>query len=127
MEKFWTAVKKFFRKFLIFGTLIAVIGLAGFLLFARYIHYSDGVRSGSIVKFSEKGVLFKTWEGQLQFGEASNLWDFSVYPGNDEVQDKIHDAIRNNKEVQLMYDESYVAISFWGDTKYFITDVEVID
>lgn len=127
MEKFWSSVKTFFRKFLIFGTLIAVIGLAGFMLFARYMHYSDGVRSGSIVKFSEKGILFKTWEGQLQFGEASNLWDFSVYPGDQEVQDKIHEAIKTNKEVQVTYDESYVAISFWGDTKYFIKAIEIIE
>lgn len=127
MEKFWSAVKTFFRKFLIFGSLIAVIGLVCFMLFARYMHYSDGVRSGSIVKFSEKGVLFKTWEGQLQFGEASNLWDFSVYPGDQEVQDKIHEAIKTNKEVQITYDESYVAISFWGDTKYFIKAVELIE
>lgn len=127
MEKFWTAVKTFFRKFLIFGTLIAIIGLTGFMFFARYMHYSDGVRSGSIVKFSEKGVMFKTWEGQLQFGEASNLWDFSVYSGDQEVQDIIHQAIKTNKEVQVTYDESYVAISFWGDTKYFIKAIEIIE
>lgn len=127
MEKFWSAVKSFFRKFLIFGTLIAVIGLTGFMLFARYMHYSDGVRSGSIVKFSEKGVMFKTWEGQLQFGEASNLWDFSVYPGDDELQEKIRMAVKANKEVQVTYDESFVAISFWGDTKYFIKEVEIIE
>lgn len=127
MEKFWSSVKTFFRKFLIFGSLIAVIGLVGFMLFARYMHYSDGVRSGSIVKFSEKGVMFKTWEGQLQFGEASNLWDFSVYPGDDELQEKIRMAVKANKEVQVTYDESFVAISFWGDTKYFIKEVEIIE
>ncbi len=125
MENFWASVKKVLRKTLIFGSIFAVLGLTLFFLFARYVHYSDGVRSGSVVKFSEKGVIFKTWEGQLQFGEAgNNLWDFSVYPGNDEVQAKIQEAIRTNKEVQVHYDESYVAISFWGDTKYFITEVE---
>ncbi|MDP5169461.1 MAG: 6-phosphogluconate dehydrogenase [Bacteroidia bacterium] len=112
---------------LIFGSLAAIVALAGFLLFARFAHYSDGVRSGTVVKFSEKGILFKTWEGQLQFGEASNLWDFSVYPGQDDVQQKILDAVKNGQKVQLKYDESFVSISVWGDTKYFVSEVDIIE
>ncbi len=127
MEKFWAATKKYFRRFLIFGSLATVLILAGYLLFARYVHFSEGVRSGTVVKFSQKGVLLKTWEGQLQFGEASNLWDFSVYPGDKEVRAEIQEAVRKGARVQVTYDESFVALSFWGDTKYFVKDVEVIE
>ncbi len=126
MKNFWTSTKRVFRKTLIFGSIIAVLGVSAYFLFARYVHFSDGVRSGQVVKFSKKGIIFKTWEGQLQYGEASNLWEFSVYPGNDEVQEKILEAVAKGTRVQLSYDESYVSFSLWGDTKYFVNDVEII-
>lgn len=33
-----------------------------------YPGYSQGVREGYLVKISEKGMIFKTWEGQIQIG-----------------------------------------------------------
>lgn len=53
--------------------------------------YSDGARSGMIVKFSRKGVAIKSWEGQMVLGGmkqttnsdgqtslVANTWDFTV-------------------------------------------------
>lgn len=45
--------------------------------------YSEGQREGYVTKLSHKGVVFKTWEGELQVG-TGNLaalqapWSFSV-------------------------------------------------
>lgn len=123
-EQFWAKTKRIFRLTLIFGSILAVIAFGSYLLFARYVHYSDGYRSGRVVKFSKKGVIWKTWEGQLQFGEAgNNLWEFSVYPGDESVQQEIQDAMTKNAQVKMHYEESYVKLAFWGDTKYFVDEV----
>lgn len=49
-------------------------------------HYSEGSRTGVLVKFSKKGLLWKSWEGQLNLGgvmqsdkgAVPSVWDFSV-------------------------------------------------
>jgi hypothetical protein len=53
--------------------------------------YSDGERAGVITKFSHKGVLIKSWEGQMNLGGmtsktddkgnsymTANTWEFTV-------------------------------------------------
>ena len=42
-------------------------------------HYSEGMRTGVLVKFSQKGVIWKSWEGQLNLGSVvPTVWEFSV-------------------------------------------------
>ena len=44
--------------------------------------YSDGDRAGYVQKFSHKGWVCKTWEGELSMvnipGAAQERWEFSV-------------------------------------------------
>ncbi|MCS7017971.1 MAG: hypothetical protein RMJ87_01890 [Cytophagales bacterium] len=53
------------KKFLIISSLILVLALIGGVWFAYFASYSEGYRVGKVMKISRKGVLFKTWEGQL--------------------------------------------------------------
>ncbi|MEQ9366661.1 MAG: hypothetical protein RIF32_20645, partial [Leptospirales bacterium] len=64
---------------------ILVGGLAGWFVYTA--NYSEGSRSGRLIKISKKGVMFKTWEGQLDVGgissggptgEITSLWEFTV-------------------------------------------------
>jgi hypothetical protein len=53
---------------------------AGAVWYRYYYNFSEGYRSGTVLKVSHKGKLFKTWEGQLQLDQMGNkIWDFSVY------------------------------------------------
>ena len=54
-----------------------VITIAGFAIYAN-MNFSEGDRVGHVVKVSKKGVLFKTWEGQLSYGDNKEMWDFSI-------------------------------------------------
>lgn len=47
-------------KFLIKSIVIILILVAGYFAFIYFVPYSEGVRAGELVKFSKKGVLFKT-------------------------------------------------------------------
>ena len=110
-------------KFLIKTFIIILIIIAGFLSFAFFVHYSDGVRAGKLVKFSNKGVIFKTWEGEISQG-VSEAQTFIFSVENDEKQ-TIQDLNRlQGKFVKLHYFERYKTLFWLGDTKYFITEVE---
>ena len=97
--------------------------VAGYFCFIYFVNYSEGVRAGKLVKFSNKGVLFKTWEGEISQGVSeSQIFVFSV---EDDEKQVIEDLNRlQGKFVKLYYFERYKKMFWLGDTKYFITKVE---
>jgi hypothetical protein len=125
MEKFKRIALVSLISVVLIGLIIGSIFLFG--------NYSDGQRVGQVVKFSRKGVLIKTWEGQVNVGGfakdaegdiSPNVWSFSVYPGDKEIQDAIYKSMEKGSKVRLFYKEKFVRIGLLGDTKYFITKVE---
>lgn len=124
------AVSSFFRKLLWTVFILAILAGAGFLIFAN-INYSVGSRAGELIKISEKGVVFKTYEGQLSLGgltmtnsrqdaNIGNVWEFSV---TDKAVFEKMDKLRG-KKVILTYKEKYRALPWRGDTKYLVTEVQ---
>ena len=98
------------------------------VLFALFGNYSGGERVGHIIKISKKGYVFKTWEGQLNTGEIQQgLWEFSVKQDDTEILDQLREAMKIGNRVALHYDEKYVSLPFLGDTKNFITEVELLE
>ena len=50
-------------------TLLGIVTLFAIIYaFIYFVPYSEGVRSGELIKISNKGVVFKTWEGELSQG-----------------------------------------------------------
>jgi hypothetical protein len=94
--------------------------------------YSDGERAGTVSKFSRRGFVFKTYEGVLNVGgfsgETGSLtpqyFDFSVK--DDEVAKKITDAVKTGQRVTLHYEEKILKFPWNGETKYYITNVELL-
>lgn len=110
-------------KFLIKTFIIILLIVAGYFSFLYFLHYSDGVRAGKLVKFSSKGMLFKTWEGEISQG-VSDAQTF-VFSVEDNEKQAIEDLNRlQGKFVKLHYFERYKTLFWLGDTKYFITKVE---
>lgn len=74
------------EKFLLITLLLVVVGVAAYLLICNFT-YSEGSRTGYLIKFSRSGFVFKTYEGEMNLGgmnTASNsvanyLWDFRYY------------------------------------------------
>lgn len=112
--------------FIILGLLVGV----GYYLTAGY--YSKGERAGTISKLSERGYVFKTYEGVLNeggySGETGTLtpryFDFSCK--TDTTIAKLQRALKTGERVTLKYAEKFFQFPWNGDTKYFITDVEFI-
>ena len=114
-------------KAILLGLFVASLFLVSFyLLIVLNWSYSDGDRTGYLQKFSRKGWLCKTYEGELAMttvpGVAPTVWNFSVW--NDGVATKINGML--GKRVVLHYRE-YRGIpgDCFGETDYFVEGVEV--
>jgi hypothetical protein len=86
--------------------------------------YSDGDRVGYVQKFSHKGWICRTWEGELAMtpvpGAAPEIFRFTVR--DEAVVKRIQAA--EGKKIALHYKEKRgVPSSCFGDTPYFINDV----
>lgn len=94
-----------------------------YFLVIYYATFSEGFRSGKLIKISHKGVVFKTWEGEISQGVSeSQRFSFSVEPSNKEVIDELKDL--QGHYVKLTYKERFGTFPWLGDTKYFVTKVE---
>ncbi|MFN3588489.1 MAG: hypothetical protein ACK4UP_03840 [Spirosomataceae bacterium] len=109
--------------------LVFVAVLIGIFWYVTVGHYSSGSRAGTVSKLSERGYVFKTYEGVLNeggfSGETGSLqaryWDFSAK--EEEVVEKLQRAMASGERVTLKYNEKFFQFPWNGDTKYFVTDV----
>ena len=115
-------VKKYFYRTL----MLLVVAFFGYFTFIYFVPYSEGQRSGELIKISKKGVVFKTWEGEMSQGiSGAQIFTFSIGSKNSEVVKKMEEL--QGKYVTLKYIERYRAFAWWGDTRYFVTAVEEED
>ena len=73
-----TILKKRVRRWLFYVLLLGVAGVAGYLLVCNFT-YSKGSRIGYVMKISQKGFVFKTYEGTLNLATRNDFgvqtWD----------------------------------------------------
>ena len=105
---------------------LVVLGLYAFL--ALHWSYSDGYRAGVLQKFSRKGWVCKTWEGELAqsvvVGVAPVIWEFSVR--NDSIAREMSRVL--GRKVSLHYQEHRgVPTTCFGMTSYFVDSVAVLE
>ena len=121
---------RFFRRLFIGILVIAVIALLLSFL-ATKVPYSEGERAGVVSKFSRKGYVIKTYEGELNVGAqgqvgnmANNLWAFTVDSNDPNVTKKLEDAMLTGGRLRLHYEQRYLKFFWMGDTDYFVTQVD---
>jgi len=107
--------------------LIAAL-LAGYLWLALNWSYSKGERAGYVQKFSQKGWMIKTWEGELSLvavpGSMPEKFFFTVR--NDDVAKKINTTV--GKRVAVSYEQHKGLPANWfGDTDYFVKEIKVLE
>lgn len=106
----------------------------GVLYYVSFGSYSEGRRAGFVLKLSKKGYVFKTYEGELRIGGLydgegvmnATEWAFSVSAKNKDAIKKLEEAIATGQRASLTYEEKFFVLPWNGDTKFFITDVEVL-
>lgn len=110
-------------KKILFTILASIVVLyALYFAFVYFVPYSEGTRAGELIKFSHKGVLVKTWEGEISQGiSGAQIFTFSVLDDEQQVIERLKEY--QGQYVKVTYVERYATFFFWGDTKYFITEV----
>lgn len=88
---------------------------------------SDGTRTGVLFKISKKGVIFKTYEGQIHLGGSNimsnqSVWEFSA---KDEA---VYTEIQKfeGKNVKLHYKQLVDPFPWQGDTQYIVYKAEAV-
>jgi uncharacterized protein YxeA len=114
------------KKFLYVLTALIVLSVVSYFTFIYNATYSEGVRSGQLIKFSSKGIVFKTWEGEISQGiSGAQIFAFSVLDKDKKVITDLQEF--EGQYVKVKYVERYKTFAWWGDTKYFIIDVKKED
>lgn len=120
------------KKFLYWVLFVFVIVIAAFVYFKYAFDYSKGYRAGLLQKFSEKGFVFKTWEGEMILSSvqsstnvaiASEKFIFSV--AGEEVAKQMEQI--QGKHVVVHYREKKGTLPWRGDSQYIVDSVRVAD
>ncbi|NOT74843.1 MAG: 6-phosphogluconate dehydrogenase [Cyclobacteriaceae bacterium] len=111
---------------------VVILGVAIFA-FLYFVTFEKGVLAGKVLRISEKGVLFKTYEGKLNldtFGALKGTspiaesFDFSVEGHQDTIIKTLEEVALSGERVNLHFKKHYMTFPWRGDTKYFVTEVE---
>lgn len=109
------------------GSLIFLVAcLSAYIWFTLTWSYSDGERAGYVQKFSHKGWLCKTWEGELAMvpvpGAVPEKFFFTVR--DEAVARRINQSLA--KRVSLHYEQHKgVPTRCFGESEYYVTDIKV--
>ena len=118
------------KKIVKWSLLIGIVLIVESGYFKYGFTYSKGYRAGLLQKFSERGVLFKTYEGELILSSvqsnsnvaiASEKFLFSV---EDKEVAKQMERIQG-KHVVVHYSEKNGALPWRGDSNYIVDSVRV--
>ena len=126
----WAGAVKKTKKVLRWAFSLLIIFLVIFVYFKYFFTYSKGYRAGLLQKFSNKGVIFKTYEGELILSSvsstanvalASEKFIFSVAKKDVSIQ---YDTLQG-KNVIVHYIEKKGTVPWRGDSRYIVDSIAV--
>ena len=132
-QTFGQRVKRTTRKVVRIFIITLVIVVVGGFCFLYWGTYEDGVMAGKVLRISEKGVMFKTYEGKINletFGALKGTspiaesFDFSVEKSEQDLIKELETVALSGERVNLYFVKRYVIFPWRGDTKYFATRIE---
>lgn len=126
----WTVVAKKTKK--VFKRILSIIifFLVVFIYFKYFFTYSEGSRPGLLQKFSYKGIIFKTYEGELILSSISSNSNVTL------ASEKFLFSVPNKKLAHQFFDlqglsvivyyKEKKGVVFWrGDSRYLVDSIKV--
>ncbi len=120
---------KIIKRILIIALLLGI----GVLAFMYWGVYERGVMAGKVLRVTEKGMVFKTYEGKISlesFGALKGVspvaetFDFSIEADQTEVVQQLQEVALSGERVNLYFVKRYMKFPWRGDTSYFIEKVD---
>nr|WP_298716865.1 hypothetical protein [uncultured Steroidobacter sp.] len=119
--------RRWLKRLVIWGLVLLIVLGSAWTWFTLNWAYSEGERAGVLQKFSRKGWLCKTFEGELALyivgGVAPQIWHFSTR------DPKLAEELTKNvgQDMRLQYTEHRgVPTTCFAETPYFATGFTVI-
>ncbi len=125
------------KAFISAGAGVSLLVVAGCNI-GNNIEYSNGGRVGVINKFTKKGLIWKTYEGEMALegivssggAMGANIWQFSLdnqaRHGENigELANKIDDYLKGGAKVRIDYVEPWTAWPWRSGTDYLVQKIE---
>jgi len=118
------------KKFILYFSFLAILMLGSYFYWKYSFDYSEGYRAGLLQKFSKKGNIFKTYEGEMILSSvqssgnvaiASEKFFFSVTDQAVALQlEKIQ-----GEGIVVHYREKNGTLPWKGESTYFVDSVRV--
>jgi hypothetical protein len=125
----WSGIKRKIKKVL-FGIVALVVIVLSILIYWKYYYtYSSGYRFGLLQKFSHKGNIFKTYEGEMILSSVSSNSNVVI------SSEKFYFSVTNKKLAQQLdtiqgrmvtvhYQQKNGVLSWKGDSEYLVDSVK---
>lgn len=125
----WSNIKRKTRKVFYWIGVILII-IIGFSIYWKYFYtYSEGYRAGLLQKFSHKGSIFKTYEGEIILSSVSGRNDVVI------ASEKFFFSVTDSKLAQALdtlqgrnvivhYVQKNAPLIWKGDTPYYVDSVK---
>ena len=122
-------VKKVAKRTLRIIILVVILVLGVFIFWKYFYTYSEGYRAGLLQKFTRKGNIFKTYEGEIILSSvtssanvalASEKFNFSV---TDDSLARSLDTLQG-QFVIVHYKQKNGKLPWKGDTPYFVDEAK---
>jgi len=126
----WTKTVRKTKKFFRWIIALLIIFLGIFIYMKYFYTYSKGYRAGLLQKFSNKGIAFKTYEGELILSSVSSTRDVAIASEKFLFTMVNEDLVRQfdtlqGQNVIVHYIQKGGAVFWRGDSKYLVDSVQV--
>jgi hypothetical protein len=123
-------IKKKIKKYFYYSVAVLILLVGFWIYWSYYFNYSDGYRAGLLQKFSRKGNIFKTYEGEMVLSSvqsnknvalASEKFFFSVTEKNLALE---LDTLQG-KTIIVHYKEKKNTLPWRGESTYIVDDAKI--
>lgn len=120
------------KKILYWILFVLVIVIAAFIYFKYAFDYSKGYRAGLLQKFSEKGVVFKTYEGEMILSSVQSNTNVAIASEKFLFSVEEKDVAKQMEQIQgkqvvVHYREKKGTLPWRGESRYIVDSVKVAD
>jgi hypothetical protein len=126
----WITFKKKAKRILLYASIVILLIISFSIYWKYFFTYSDGYRAGLLQKFSRKGNVFKTFEGELILSSISTNKNVPI------ASEKFFFSVTNEKLAGLMdtiqgqmviihYKQKNGTLMWRGESTYLVDSVKV--
>jgi hypothetical protein len=127
---FWTGIVQKTKKVLKWLLVVIIIIGITFIYWKYFYTYSEGYRAGLLQKFSHKGAIFKTYEGEIILSSVSSNRDVALasekflFTVTNKSLMRQFDTLQG-QPVIVHYRQKNASVFWRGDSPYLVDSVKI--